>query len=443
MAPTPPSANLDRKVSQLDAVGNERPARPVVLTFTRHYLPGYRAGGPIRTIANMVERLGDRFEFRIVALDRDIGDATSYPTVPTDIWTPCGKAFVLYVPPGFGLRRVAQIVRTTPHDLIYLNSFFDPWFTQRVLVNHRLGRLFGRPIVLAVRGEFSEGALRLKWLKKSVFIWLAKLFKLYRGIIWQASSPLEAADIQRVMSAGASGADRVVDGGHIAVAPDLLGAGGVEDPSIVAPHRPVQEGALRVCFLSRICPNKNVEYALRILARVRAPVRFAIYGPIEDGAYWSRCEKLMATLPPNVTAEHNGVVEPAHVVSTLAQHDLFLFPTHGENFGHVIHEALRAGLPVLISDQTPWHGLDEMGVGWALPLNDLLAFVRRVEEVAAWSDAERQLRAARARAYAMCVAEDPATFEANRRLFLDALGGEDLRDVVVRGRVVGRVWEDE
>jgi hypothetical protein len=82
----------------------------------------------------------------------------------------------------FGFGEVADIVRSTPHDAIYLNSFFDPRFTQQVLVNHRLGRLAGRPIVLAPRGEFSEGALQLKRFKKGVFIELAKWLKMYDGL---------------------------------------------------------------------------------------------------------------------------------------------------------------------------------------------------------------------------------------------------------------------
>ena len=177
--------------------------KPIILTFISHYLPGYRAGGPIRTIANMVERLSDTFDFRIVTLDRDIGDAHPYPDLQTDVWIPCGKAMVRYVSrDGFGLHKVAEIVRSTPHDAIYLNSFFDPRFTQQVLVNHRLGRLCGRPIVIAPRGEFSAGALRIKWWKKCVFIGLAKRFKLYDGLTWQASSLLEAADIQRALNVG-------------------------------------------------------------------------------------------------------------------------------------------------------------------------------------------------------------------------------------------------
>lgn len=396
--------------------------KPIILTFTSYYLPGYRAGGPIRTIANMVERLSDTFEFRIVALDRDLGDAHPYPDLRTDVWTACGKATVRYVSRnGFGPNKVAEIVRSTPHDAIYLNSFFDPRFTQQVLVNHRLGRLCGRPIVIAPRGEFSAGALRIKWWKKCVFIGLAKRFKLYDGLTWQASSALEAADIQRKMTVGKSKAGWLVVAGNIAVAPDMADSGDNASPSGEAGLRHRSDVPLRACFLSRISPMKNLDFALRVLAEVHAPVRFAIYGPIEDAAYWARCKALIAKLPSHIEVAYEGRVEHAQVVPTLAQHDLFLLPTRGENFGHVIHEALRAGLPLLISDQTPWKRLTDQGVGWDLPLDDISAFARRIEEVAGWSLAEYQQWVARARALAVQVGDNQDTLEANRRLFLDAI----------------------
>jgi len=276
--------------------------------------------------------------------------------------------------------------------------------------------------VLAPRGEFSEGALHLKRCKKSVFIRTSTWLKIYDGLTWQASSFVEAADIKRVMRVGLRKAGRVTVSGHVVVAPDLGDSGSNAGSSADAGVRHRPDKPLRACFLSRISPKKNLDYALRVLADVHVQVRFVIYGPIEDAAYWARCEGLIAKLPSNIQIVHEGEVLPERVVPTLMQNDLFLFPTRGENFGHVIHEALRAGLPLLISDQTPWRGLEERGVGWDLPLDDMSAFARRIEEVAGWSTADHQRWAARARALAVHVGADPDTVEANRRLFLDAIG---------------------
>ena len=46
---------------------------------------------------------------------------------------------------------------------------------------------------------------------------------------------------------------------------------------------------------------------------------------------------------------------------------LFLLPSHAENFGLVIAEALAAGVPALVTDTTPWTGLAAQGGGWCVP----------------------------------------------------------------------------
>ena len=57
--------------------------RPVILVFVRHYLPGFRCG-PIRSVANLVSQLGERLDFRIVTLDRDVGESEPYNDLATD-----------------------------------------------------------------------------------------------------------------------------------------------------------------------------------------------------------------------------------------------------------------------------------------------------------------------------------------------------------------------
>jgi hypothetical protein len=54
-----------------------------VLVLVGTYLPGYKAGGPLRSIANLVATLGLEFHFRIVTLDRDLGDKLPFLSVLT------------------------------------------------------------------------------------------------------------------------------------------------------------------------------------------------------------------------------------------------------------------------------------------------------------------------------------------------------------------------
>lgn len=385
--------------------------RPVVLVFVHYYVPGYKAGGPIRSIANLVDHLGDEFDFRLVTADRDLGDVAPYAGVRPGTWTRVGKAAVLYLDP---LRQtvggLARLMCETPHDLVYLNSFFEPVFAAVPLLLRRFGRLPYRPCVVAPRGEFSQGALTLKAWKKRPYLFAIRAGGLVRDVLWQASSTHEAADI-----AGAVG----VEAGRVRVAPNL-------PPTVAAapvPGTAREPGSpLRLLFLSRISPKKNLLGALRLLARVDEPVAFDIVGPVGDEDYWRRCQAEIAALPAHVTVTHHGAIPPERIAETMAGHDLLFLPTLGENYGHVIAEALSAGTPVLIADTTPWRGLEAAGVGWDLPLEDGDGFVRAIAHCArldpsAWSSWRAAIRR-----YAERHLGDRAVVDANRALLRSALG---------------------
>jgi glycosyltransferase involved in cell wall biosynthesis len=142
-----------------------------------------------------------------------------------------------------------------------------------------------------------------------------------------------------------------------------------------------------------------------------------IYGPIEDLKYWEQCEVQIADLPTNVQVNYVGELAHQEVAHALSQHGLFFLPTRGENYGHVIQEALTAGLPVLISDQTPWRDLEQHCVGWALPLGDPSAFAKIIDTVASWSAEMTEAARARAKAYAQNKASDMDVVHANLELF--------------------------
>ena len=173
-------------------------SKPTILTFVGYYLPGYKGGGPIRTLANVVDRLGDEFQFKIITADRDFGDEKPYPKIDVNGWNRIGKADVFYMSPTRrSLKDSRKLLCSTEYDILYLNSFFSPHFTIKPLLLRRLRLISDRPIIIAPRGEFSPGALGLKSLKKRVYLLVAKPFGLYRGVVWQASSEHEEDDIRR------------------------------------------------------------------------------------------------------------------------------------------------------------------------------------------------------------------------------------------------------
>lgn len=382
--------------------------RKIVLVLVGNYLPGHKAGGILRTIANTVDHMCNEFDFKVLTRDRDLGDDKPYENVGLNAWQKVGNAEVYYVPPeAQTASNIAVVVNRTPHDAVYLNSFFDPLCVKYLFQVWR-GVIPRTRVVLAPRGEFAWASLSQKYLKKYIFMALARAIGLYDGIVWHASSPHEAEDIVKVMK---------VDRAAIRIAFDF--ALKIAEP-VNVPESPRPAGEeLRLVFLSRIAREKNLDYAIRLLRDVKAPLTFDIYGPTADTEYWNRCQELIRSLPKNVAVTYRGVAGPADVLKIFSAYDLFLFPTGGEAFGQVIAEALMAGTPVLASTESAWRNLASDELGWDLPLTEPQAFIDAIEAYAALGPAEWTRRRSVVRAGVARRLADPAIPESHRRLFVE------------------------
>jgi glycosyltransferase involved in cell wall biosynthesis len=126
---------------------------------------------------------------------------------------------------------------------------------------------------------------------------------------------------------------------------------------------------LRILFVGRIHPIKNLDFLLKTLQPIDALVELTIIASLEDKEYWKKCEELISRLPSNIKINFKGEVPNEEVEKFLCMQDILALPTQGENFGHAIFESLIAGRPVVISDQTPWQGLAQWKAGWDISLN--------------------------------------------------------------------------
>ncbi|MDG2334866.1 MAG: glycosyltransferase [Myxococcota bacterium] len=387
-------------------------ARPTILVLTKHYLPGFKYGGPIRTLANAVAHLGQSFDFRIVTTDRDAGDSEAFTGIDVENWEPVGKGHVYYLPPlertPMGIR---DVIRKTSHTLLYINSFFDPRFSIAPLILRRLGLIPKKPVLLAPRGELAPGALAVKSPKKQIYIQVAKRLGLYRDIFWQASSPFEEEQIRHVFGAGA----------RVFVASNLAPPPGSTDPVI---RRSKEPRELRAFFLGRVAVNKNLLGALEVIETLQdldGDFTLNVFGPQEDLAYWERCEDLIGRLPANCRVNYSGIARPEEISQVVRDHDLLFLPTHGENFGQAIFESLSHGCPVLISDQTPWRELESKGIGWDVPLDQPERFRQVIERCMAMDETEHREWCERAGNFAREFSHDETHVETSRRMFYETL----------------------
>lgn len=156
---------------------------------------------------------------------------------------------------------------------------------------------------------------------------------------------------------------------------------------------------------------------MKMLDRLKGEIQFNIYGPMEDKSYWAECQKIISSLSENIEVKYCGSIAHDQVGTVMRGHNLFFFPTLGENFSYVILEALCAGCPILISDQTPWRGLEKKGVGWDLPLSKPEMFQEVLQKCVDVDNEEYVKWSEMARVYELGVIKDDGVVAQNRGLF--------------------------
>lgn len=379
----------------------------VVIPF-KHYLPGSKFGGSVRSIANIVDHLGHELEFKVIAYDRDAGDIRPYPGIAVNEWRRVGRAEAYYLKyRTASFKTLRKLFQATAYDLLYFNSFFAFPFTIKPLILKKLRLIPQAPVIVAPRGEFTPGAFQIKKFKKMLYVAAVKLIGLYDDVIWHASNELEERDIRRWFGQKA----------RVHIAPDLPGLANLdENPQ----RREKQAGKLKALFLSRVSPKKNLLGALQMLQSFPGRVVYNIYGPLEDRGYWEKCRAVIEDIPEHITVNYRGAVGFGEVNRVFREHDLLFLPTTAENFGHVILESLVNGCPVLISDQTPWCGLESLGIGWDIPLDQRGQYLDVLQKCLEMDAATHRAWSARAVRYALQFYRSAKEIEQNRRLFREA-----------------------
>lgn len=339
--------------------------RPVILVTLGALWPGHESAGPNLSQMALCKALSDEFEFRILARDRPFG--ATVPVVDNQRWHDLGWAKVHYLTPRrFGSRGLFALLQSTPHDLLIINSFLDRDFSTPALLWNRFKRARRAPVLLSPRGEFSSGALALKVTGKRLYRLASSALGLMKGITLHATSPDEMDDLRRAFP-------------HHTVH-EITNFRPLFDLSA---HTPRAAGdPLRLAFVGRISRVKGLDFALEVLAHVKAPVHYDIFGPVSDPAYWAECKALIAALPTHIHVRHCGEISNDAVAEELGARDLLLLPSKSENFGHAIFESLAAGTPVLIGDKTPWRDLEESKAGFDLPLEEPAKFAQAIDRMA-------------------------------------------------------------
>jgi glycosyltransferase involved in cell wall biosynthesis len=343
-----------------------------ILVLIDWFAPGFRAGGPVQSCLNFAHLMKGQYDVFILTTDTDLGATSPYPNILTGQWLNnlSNEFSVLYIPKNeLSKRSIRTHIDEVQPDFLYLNSMYSPYFVLYPVLLKKRKRIQSK-IVLFPRGALYASALAIKRLKKIPFLFMFRRLGWDRSVRFQASDERERQAIKDHFPAA-----------DVMIVPD----------SPLSVQEPLQKldkqiGALKLLFVARIVPIKNLAFLLEALALVKQNVQLTIVGPVEDPEYWEQCKSKISLLPSNISVQVEGPKQNDLIHLYLKEHHLYTLPSAGESFGHSIFEALLAGRPVLVSDQTPWKDLASKSAGWDLPLNDKVGFAAAISTAANWDN---------------------------------------------------------
>lgn len=318
-----------------------------------YFLPGFKAGGPIQSLTNLIHVLANQFDVYVLTRNHDWGDSILYE-LPVNQWTVNRDCKICYLSENtLRYRVIKEKLGEIKPDFVYLNSLYSP-FSRYILKLFFLKRTH-IPLILALRGELNEGAIKIKQYKKLPYIWLLRLLGISKIVIWHVTNETEKDKVKAFF--------------------------GDKSQTILLQNIPKQtqsqwfmrskkEGEVRFVIVARIDKMKNIDFLInRFIDLKNGKITIDIIGSAKDDSYLQKCTALTKGLPLNVKVNFVGTLSPELIETILPTYHFFILPTLGENFGHAIFESLLEGVPVLISNRTPWMDLEKNHAGWIIPLD--------------------------------------------------------------------------
>jgi glycosyltransferase involved in cell wall biosynthesis len=317
------------------------------------YRPAHKAGGPITSIENLVNLLGDEenLEFYIICGLFDYGTAEPLP-VEQETWVKVGKAQVQYWDPKrLSLNTWKQVIQQLKPDVVHMQGLWSIKFSiLPLLAAQSLSKAMPTfKIIVSPRGMLTPQALKQKrWLKAPV-AWILKRLNAYKNVVFHSTNDQETKEILNYM-------------------------GGVGNPILQMPNVPRSlyrenrgyaktPNHLNWVFVGRISPEKNPMLLLQALQMLDLPTTGYFIGGYQNEPYFSEFQNAISNLPIQHKVKYLGELGVDEITEQLTHCDLLINTSISENFGHAMAEALSAGVPILVGPNTPWQDLWEAKAG--------------------------------------------------------------------------------
>ncbi len=238
-------------------------------------------------------------------------------------------------------------------DVVHLHGIWNPWWALSAF----LLALRGVPFVVSPHGSLEPAALGFKKTKKRLALWI------YQGLALRLAAGLVATSQKEADSLLALGFNvsrvHIVPNGL-----DLASDGNRSALGRLHYGPDLHSGTRTFVFMSRVHPIKGLPLLVKAWVKVKRPDWQIIVAGSDEGSHQAEVMALAQSLGVLADFHFVGPVHGDAKERLLASADVFVLPTHSENFGIVIAEALSHGLPVITTKGAPWPELPEKGCGW-------------------------------------------------------------------------------
>lgn len=320
-----------------------------ILMFAQLFHPAVAGGGPVRALTNLAVALARDNDVYVIASNRDIG-STGPLNVPTLEWTDFQGAKVMYIDMRSTRQFLAAVRQVRPYvfDVVLLNSIWNKLasFAPAALIG--LGVIRTRETILSPHGELEPSALAERRSKKALSRPLVRM--VYRRAFTAVAATSE--------SEGRNAREFFGDC-------DVLLTTNLPD-DIEFSEGSFSGDVVRLLSIGRIHPIKGLLELADALSLTTQRFELSIAGFVEDDEYWQRCVSKLNQMPASIEWNYLGQVSRAELPALLAETQIVVSLTAGENFGYTIVEGLQAGCSVLATDRTPWTNTLKGGGGWVI-----------------------------------------------------------------------------
>ena len=330
-----------------------------------YFHPGYKAGGITQSLFNLIQILKETKEIQVICYDhdKDIIDPYDFIKFKRTKNLP-DNINIYYLAEKFFTRSSFLLLKKYSPDFVYINSIFDFPF---LLVGIIYSKKCNKKLVIAPRGMLHAGGIEKGTLKKKIYLFILKAILNKGQMFWHATDLQEKEDIKEWFG----------NDSHIYIAKDTP-----RTLPLVEQLPEKNDTVLHLVYYSLITSKKNLLLLLEALQMVKSNVLLDIFGPIIENNYWQICENIINELnkKDNIKIAYKGSTNFENFAKMSKNYHYMVLPTKGENFGHVIFEAFSVGLPVIISDYTPWK-FENGSLGYIVEL-DAPAFAEQIDKIA-------------------------------------------------------------